>query len=326
MAWSSTSPPREFTLSDGPRTGPRRLNMARPPSARCSRCVAPLGRTTGHPGPDARWAGHPRRGPSCGHRGARRSGLRPAGEGHRGPDMPGRGKVIGENSADNASPCVPGQRRRPTVVIDREELEPATSAWSSRRKRVSSTVRRRWIGVGRAGSVWATGDWSINTGNGFSGGLQFTVHLGGLRRPRVRPRRMATREQIAVARRSGGPGLGRVAVHLEDGPELIIQASYLVSLLAGNSGRCCMLSWELWILSTARGAPVATAAAAAAATVVLASGCSAGEIRERPPARRDTDRGWGRTNHRRTRCVVSSPPLTWPRTITSWRSAPVSGR
>ncbi|WP_420099611.1 transglycosylase family protein [Corynebacterium sp.] len=89
-------------------------------------------------------------------------------------------------------------------VVDRTELEPATE-----RVVIRGTKKGSSAAAVAGGSVWdelvqceATGDWSANTGNGFSGGLQFTpstwAAYGGTEyAPEAH---MASREeQIAVA-------------------------------------------------------------------------------------------------------------------------------
>ena len=76
-------------------------------------------------------------------------------------------------------------------------------SWSAPRRR--RTVRR----VVASGSVWdkiaqceSGGNWSINTGNGFYGGLQFTPrHLARVRRHRACRTTPAARQQIAVAKK-----------------------------------------------------------------------------------------------------------------------------
>ena len=96
------------------------------------------------------------------------------------PDMPeGEEKVIEKGSAGKERVTVRvtevNGEETDREVIDREELEPATE-----RVVVRGTKRVSGAPSVADGSVWdelaqceATGDWSINTGNGFSGGLQF---------------------------------------------------------------------------------------------------------------------------------------------------------
>ena len=60
-----------------------------------------------------------------------------------------------------------------------------------------------------SGGVWdrlaqceSGGNWSINTGNGYYGGLQFSLeHLARVRRERATRTRTAKSQQIAVAKR-----------------------------------------------------------------------------------------------------------------------------
>ncbi|QPK80286.1 transglycosylase family protein [Corynebacterium lizhenjunii] len=100
---------------------------------------------------------------------------------------------------------VDGQRES-DEVIKTVEVRPAAPATIARGTKPASTAP-----AVAAGSVWdalaqceATGNWSINTGNGFSGGLQFTPSTwlgygGGEYAPEAW---QATREQqIAVAQR-----------------------------------------------------------------------------------------------------------------------------
>ncbi|MGP9724174.1 transglycosylase family protein [Corynebacterium sp. AOP40-9SA-29] len=91
-------------------------------------------------------------------------------------------------------------------VVDRTELEPATERIVIRGTKKASSASAAAVA---GGSVWdelvqceATGDWSANTGNGFSGGLQFTpstwAAYGGTEY--AAEAHMASREQqIAVA-------------------------------------------------------------------------------------------------------------------------------
>ena len=94
-------------------------------------------------------------------------------------------------------------------VVDRTELEPATERVVVRGTKKASSGSSASAAAVAGGSVWdelvqceATGDWSANTGNGFSGGLQFTpstwAAYGGTEyAPEAH---MASREQqIAVA-------------------------------------------------------------------------------------------------------------------------------
>ncbi|EUA50936.1 transglycosylase-like domain protein [Mycobacterium xenopi 3993] len=92
------------------------------------------------------------------------------------------------------------------------EPSSAAAAWLWRPRR--SGNRRR---VGSRGRCESGGNWSINTGNGYQGGLQFTqgtwaAHGGGQYAPSAN---LATREQqIAVAERvlaTQGRGRGRRA-------------------------------------------------------------------------------------------------------------------
>ena len=135
------------------------------------------------------------------------------------PDMPeGEEEVIEKGSAGKERVTVRvtevNGEETDREVIDREELEPATE-----RVVVRGTKRVSGAPSVADGSVWdelaqceATGDWSINTGNGFSGGLQFTpstwaAYGGHEYAPEAH---MATREeQIAVAEKvQAGQGWG----------------------------------------------------------------------------------------------------------------------
>ncbi|MFV8395932.1 transglycosylase family protein [Corynebacterium hindlerae] len=115
------------------------------------------------------------------------------------PAVPGKRDVTKQIRKENGA--VVGE-----TVVKEKELAPATPATIKR-----GTKEKPAVPDVAEGSVWdalaqceATGNWSINTGNGFSGGLQFTPSTwlgfgGGEYAPAAY---LATREQqIAVAQK-----------------------------------------------------------------------------------------------------------------------------
>ncbi|QMV86434.1 transglycosylase family protein [Corynebacterium hindlerae] len=115
------------------------------------------------------------------------------------PAVPGKRDVTKQIRKENGA--VVGE-----TVVKEKELAPATPATIKR-----GTKEKPAVPAVAEGSVWdalaqceATGNWSINTGNGFSGGLQFTPSTwlgfgGGEYAPAAY---LATREQqIAVAQK-----------------------------------------------------------------------------------------------------------------------------
>lgn len=121
--------------------------------------------------------------------------------------------VIGKKKVTHKVTTVNGEERERTTIRE-EELAPATPAKISRGTKAVPTAP-----AVAGGTVWdslaqceAGGNWNINTGNGFSGGLQFTpstwlAYGGGAYAPQAW---MATREQqIDVATRvQAGQGWG----------------------------------------------------------------------------------------------------------------------
>lgn len=126
-----------------------------------------------------------------------------------------------EGTEQEVTPGTPGEREvtREVTRVNGQEVESVTLEETILTEAVPAVIKRGTMAGVPQGSVWDTlaqceagGNWSINTGNGFSGGLQFTpstwlAYGGGQYAPEAW---MATREQqIAVATKvQAGQGWG----------------------------------------------------------------------------------------------------------------------
>ncbi|HET9872326.1 MAG TPA: ubiquitin-like domain-containing protein [Propionibacteriaceae bacterium] len=101
-----------------------------------------------------------------------------------------------------------GTKSLPTQSSSSSSSSGSTSSKSSSSRSSSSSSSRSSSPSVASGSVWdrlaqceAGGDWSINTGNGFYGGLQFTLSTWRANGGSGMPNNASREEQIAVAKR-----------------------------------------------------------------------------------------------------------------------------
>jgi uncharacterized protein YabE (DUF348 family) len=94
------------------------------------------------------------------------------------------------------------------VLVGTKEEEPEPTRTSSSAKRSSSSAKRSSGSTPASGSVWdrlaqceSGGNWSINTGNGYYGGLQFSLSTWRAYGGSGYPHQNSRAEQIAIAQK-----------------------------------------------------------------------------------------------------------------------------